>query len=316
MRKRKPVLLNGEALTVDGKVLEFDAVDQEELDGKIDAPQTAAVGEVLTVEEVGEDGKPKKWKTAPGVNITTELTQESTDAQVPSAKAAYDAIQNATDKNAVKFVEQELTEDQKQQARDNIGAKPVDFPVTITPSTADGVTTYTADKTFAEIKAAYDSGANVCVNLYGNLLFLSEISEDHVGFGGIITDYCNVVIINSENIITASDYYLYALKYFNDIIIDDDGNLFVTKDYSFTTMTVPVPNLDVKDGAALKCMASGLEWVEDTSLPAPTTAQVGQIVKVKAVDADGKITETETVDMSTIVSVTYDEETGNLQIGG
>lgn len=64
MRKRKPVLLNGEALMADGKVLEFDAVDQEELDGKIDAPQTAQVGEVLTVEEVGEDGKPKKWKTA------------------------------------------------------------------------------------------------------------------------------------------------------------------------------------------------------------------------------------------------------------
>lgn len=64
MRKRKPVLLNGEALMADGKVLEFDAVDQEELDGKIDAPQTAQVGEVLTVEDVGEDGKPKKWKTA------------------------------------------------------------------------------------------------------------------------------------------------------------------------------------------------------------------------------------------------------------
>lgn len=64
MRKRKPVLLNGEALMVDGKVLEFDAVDQEELDGKIDAPQTATVGEVLTVEEVDAEGKPKKWKTA------------------------------------------------------------------------------------------------------------------------------------------------------------------------------------------------------------------------------------------------------------
>ena len=63
MRKRKPVLLNGEALMVDGKVLEFDAVDQEELDGKIDAPQVAQVGEVLTVEEVDADGKPKKWKT-------------------------------------------------------------------------------------------------------------------------------------------------------------------------------------------------------------------------------------------------------------
>ena len=32
---------------------------------KIDAPQVAQVGEVLTVEEVDADGKPKKWKTAP-----------------------------------------------------------------------------------------------------------------------------------------------------------------------------------------------------------------------------------------------------------
>lgn len=36
---------------------------QELDDKKIDAPQVAQVGEVLTVEEVGEDGKPKKWKT-------------------------------------------------------------------------------------------------------------------------------------------------------------------------------------------------------------------------------------------------------------
>lgn len=34
---------------------------------KIDAPQVAQVGEVLTVEEVDEDGKPTKWKTAPGI---------------------------------------------------------------------------------------------------------------------------------------------------------------------------------------------------------------------------------------------------------
>lgn len=35
------------------------------LAGKIDAPQTAQVGEVLTVEAVDADGKPTKWKTAP-----------------------------------------------------------------------------------------------------------------------------------------------------------------------------------------------------------------------------------------------------------
>lgn len=38
---------------------------QELDDKKIDAPQVAQAGEVLTVEEVDEDGKPKKWKTAP-----------------------------------------------------------------------------------------------------------------------------------------------------------------------------------------------------------------------------------------------------------
>ena len=35
----------------------------EMLAGKIDAPQVAKVGEVLTVEEVDAEGKPKKWKT-------------------------------------------------------------------------------------------------------------------------------------------------------------------------------------------------------------------------------------------------------------
>lgn len=32
---------------------------------KIDSPQKAGIGEVLTVEEVDENGKPTKWKTAP-----------------------------------------------------------------------------------------------------------------------------------------------------------------------------------------------------------------------------------------------------------
>ena len=155
------------------------------LAGKIDAPQVAQVGEVLTVEEVDAEGKPKKWKTAPGVNITTELTQESTDTQVPSAKAAYDAIQNATDKDAVRFVAQKLTDTQKQQARENIGTIPkpsaaqpdqiirvksidesgkiteteaVDMPnrLDVTASVVDG--NFVVSHKFAEIKAAYDAG--------------------------------------------------------------------------------------------------------------------------------------------------------------
>lgn len=59
--------------------------------GKIDAPQTAAVGEVLTVEEVDAEGKPKKWKTQ-----TVDIA------------------------DVVKFSEQNLTEEQKKQVLSNI----------------------------------------------------------------------------------------------------------------------------------------------------------------------------------------------------
>lgn len=44
--------------------------------------------------------------------------------------------------------------------------------------------------------------------------------------------------------------------------------------------------------------------LDDKKIDAPQTAQVGQIVKVKAVDADGKITETEAVDMPNRLDVT------------
>lgn len=68
---------------------------QELNDKKIDAPQVAQAGEVLTVEEVDEDGKPVKWKTQ-----TVE---------------------------AVKYTAQTLTEEQKTQARSNIGSGTSNF---------------------------------------------------------------------------------------------------------------------------------------------------------------------------------------------
>ena len=64
-----PALLMLRKSILDGDEVESEASQEikENLDkmlaGKIDAPQTAAVGEVLTVEEVDTDGKPKKWKT-------------------------------------------------------------------------------------------------------------------------------------------------------------------------------------------------------------------------------------------------------------
>lgn len=53
------------------------------LAGKIDAPQTAAVGEVLTVEEVDAEGKPKKWKTAPAAAEQKQANWAQNDPTKP-----------------------------------------------------------------------------------------------------------------------------------------------------------------------------------------------------------------------------------------
>lgn len=278
---------------------------------KIDAPQTAAVGEVLTVEEVGEDGKPKKWKTQ-----------------------AMDVA------DVVKFTEQDLIYEQAEQARKNIRAKPIDFPVTITSTTTDGVTTYTADKTFAEIKAAYDSGANVYALYNEYISYLFYFGNSAVWFRGFdaYTDYI-AIYINSYNGIDTIE--VEQLKYLPVVSFE------TLRDYlnkSSPPIIMSLSDSTAPNGGGVLFYSSGMSSSKinyslltnsgelynieydrrygniSTSkvispIPSPTTAQVGQIIKVKSVDESGKITETETVDMNTSVTITYNEETGNLQIG-
>ena len=60
---------------------------KSELDKKIDNPLSAVVGEVLTVDQVDDDGKPLKWKAAPGggsASIDKTLTKSgyAADAKV------------------------------------------------------------------------------------------------------------------------------------------------------------------------------------------------------------------------------------------
>lgn len=445
MRKRKPVLLNGEALMADGKVLEFDAVDQEELDGKIDAPQTAQVGEVLTVEEVGEDGKPKKWKTqvvdVDGVLKYTEqeLTTEeqaqarknigaqqtdfiinvkenedgvvAADKTLVEIKTAYESKVNmwavfygnryifqgylrvtdsylfvcvmdnvVTKYGSISMIEfnsngnisihgMEFTALYKMEQIivGNGGAisgvplgqnpvpenatyvtvpkasglkagkvltttgkngvlamewKDINFPVTITSTTTDGVTTYTADKTFAEIKAAYDSGANVYALYNEYIIYSFYFDNSAVWFRGFdaYTDYI-AIYINSHNGIDTIE--VERLKYLPVVSFE------ALRDYlnkSNPPIIMSLSDSTAPNGGGVLFYSSGMSSTKinyrlltnsgelynieydrrygniSTSkvispIPSPATAQVGQIVKVKAVDADGKITETETVDM-------------------
>lgn len=237
MRKRKPVLLNGEALMVDGKVLEFDAVNQEELDGKIDAPQVAQVGEVLTVEEVGEDGKPTKWKAAKSGTFVCTFN-EGEDGWI------------------------------------------------------------TCDKTVEEIITANNDGKDVIGHYYGEIYRLSTPFETGGGYGNPIFSNLGVGVLSiiqydaghfGINRIRLSDiapedapdpYKVPVYVPTKDGMRWQYGRPLLATDYSMNELT--------DEEKAL--MQKNLD-----ALPSPSTAQVGQIVKVKAVDADGKITETEAI---------------------
>lgn len=354
MRKRKPVLLNGEALMADGKPLEFDAVDQEELDGKIDAPQVAQVGEVLTVEEVDEDGKPTKWKAAKvsgtfvctfnegedgwitcdktveeiitanndgkdvighyygeiyrlstpfetgggygnpifsnlGVGVLSIIqydgghfginrirlsdiapedipnsyevpvyvpTRDGMQWQYGRPLLATDYVMNElTDEekalmqknlgidalSLVKYTEQELTDEEQVQARKNIRAKPIDFPVTITSTTINGITSYTVDKKFSEVLSACKDGATVVINYNNIIIPMVDFSDSQISFMislyGFATinvflregdnDVCNVTLYKSP-------YYEFSAVYVN--FMDGESEGLLDADYTYNEL--------------------------------------------------------------------------------
>lgn len=98
--------------------------------------------------------------------------------------------------------------------------------------------------------------------------------------------------------------FVYTGNYWSLVGVANDNGTNVTVDSALSdSSTNPVQNKAVKAELVKK-------------VTAPTAASVGQVIKVKSIDSDGKILETEAVDLSTNVSITYDEQTGNLQIGG
>lgn len=77
-------------LTQSGQAADAKAVG-DELAKKLDNPQTAAVGDVLTVEEVDSDGKPTKWKS---VDANAVLTIDNTGYKGTDYYALPDGVYN------------------------------------------------------------------------------------------------------------------------------------------------------------------------------------------------------------------------------
>lgn len=110
---------------------------------------TATPGKTIKVKTV-QDGKPTEWEVA---NIyekpTSGIPKSDLEQSVQTSLAKADT--------SISYDSQTLTEEQKSQARTNIGAGQPVFVVNVTEVSGG----YTADKTAAEIEAAYQAGRTI-----------------------------------------------------------------------------------------------------------------------------------------------------------
>lgn len=218
---------------------------QELDDKKIDAPQIAQVGEVLSVEEVNEDGKPTKWETAKVSGTFVCTFNEGEDGWI------------------------------------------------------------TCDKTVEEIITANNDGKDVIGHYYGDIYRLSTPLETGGGYGNPIFSNLGIGVLSI--IQYDNGHFGFNSIRLSDIAPEDipdpyEVPVYVPTKYGMRWQysrpllaTDYLMNELTDEEKALMQKNLGIKVI--SPIPSPTTAQVGQIVKVKAVDADGKVTETETVDM-------------------
>ena len=94
--------------------------------------------------------------------------------------------------DAVRYTQQSLTDAQKAQARDNIGAEPEKFVVTLVSN--DQGSTFTSDKTHAEIKAAYEAGKLVIAHweTWRRVYYLSDCDTQMAKFFHVEIQDCTI----------------------------------------------------------------------------------------------------------------------------
>lgn len=206
-----------------------------------------------------------------------DLTTEDKSSLVA---AINEAVASGGSKDAVTYTPQTLTEEQKSQARTNIGAGQPVFAVNVTE--VGGGEGYTADKTAAEIEAAYQAGRTIVCRI-------------RFRFG---IDYMSVelplVSCNQER------FFIFSVEQLGG----ENGIFAITVNISDSGVEVSSKVVEIYKKPASGIPKSDLEQSVQTSLAKADTAislgltatTPGQIIKVKTVQ-DGKPTEWEAVDM-------------------
>lgn len=156
-----------------------------------------------------------------GKALSGDITLDASDVGALADTVTYvesvDGASGAVTTDAVKYVNQTLTTAQKTQARNNIGAGTSNFSgnyndLTNTPTIPEGALIvtitgndtdeYTADKTFAEITEAYNSGRVVVAKVSSFIYYLSQIGGAALYFSWNRKETYKYIKINASDSIT------------------------------------------------------------------------------------------------------------------
>ena len=233
----------------------------------------AVPGKTIKVKAV-QGGKPTEWEAAD--------IYEKPDTGIPKTDLEQ-SVQTSLDKadTAISYDSQTLTEEQKSQARTNIGAGQPVFAVNVTE--VGGSEGYTADKTAAEIEAAYQAGRTIVCKT--QMLFMNSY----------ISIELPLMSRMQERVFIFAVYQLIlGLSVVAIIVNISDSKVEVSTnsmDGIYEKPTSGIPKTDLADD-----VQTSLNKADAAISLGLTAATPGQIIKVKTVQ-DGKPTEWEAVDM-------------------
>lgn len=252
---------------------------------------------VAAINEAAASGGSKDAVTYTPQTLTEEQkSQARTNIGAEKAGTAYtkpasgipksdlaDAVQTSLNKAdaAISYDSQTLTEAQQKQARANIGAGQPVFAVNVTEVGGSGG--YTADKTAAEIEAAYQAGRTIVCKT--QMLFMNSY----------ISVELPLMSRNQERVFIFAVYQLIlGLSIVSITVNISDSKVEVSTnsmDGIYEKPTSGIPKSDLAED-----VQTSLDKADTAISLGLTAAAPGQIIKVKAVQ-DGKPTEWEAVDM-------------------
>lgn len=207
--------------------------------------------------------------------------------------AINEAAASGGSKDAVTYTPQTLTDEQQNQARANIGAGQPVFAVNVTG--VGGSSGYTADKTAAEIEAAYQAGRTIVCKTQAEFWIASIPVE------------LPLVSRNQERVfIFAVDQLMGENAIFTITVnISDSGVEANTREVEIYKRPVGgIPKSDLAED-----VQTSLDKADTAISLGLTSATPGQIIKVKTVQ-DGKPTEWEAVSPDYTLTVTVNTQDG------